>query len=185
MTHLHEISSSHYGRRVLLYLLVPRSSRHFSSQFVQVLAVGDSNTHSKKPAEVRRQELLESVAPALVTLATEQLEEWLQSKTHSPLFLEVMLCSHGDQLSLYQRMMTVLCDEGGVALLSDVHTDWVMGRLLVRDNRKEGETFVGDSKELVGERDYQGCTSSSWCGTCGRTCATIVAHAMHTYCGWN
>jgi len=106
---------------------------------VQLLSVGDGNAHSKKPAEIRRRELLEAVAPALVTLATEQVEEWLQSKTHAPLLLEVMLCSHGDQSSLYQRLIDVLCGEEGVALMDDAHTDWVFSRLLVRDSSREGE----------------------------------------------
>ena len=42
---LEELCDSHYGRRVLLYLLEPRSPRHFSPQFIDILTPGDGNKY--------------------------------------------------------------------------------------------------------------------------------------------
>ena len=127
---LEGVSSTHYGQRVLLYLLAPRSSRHFSSQFVGILSVGDDNAHSKKLPDVRRQELQEGVVPALLSLATSHMKDWVQSKTYVMLLLEAMLCRHSNSLPLQQALVDALCCEGGVVMMSDVHTDWVLGHVL-------------------------------------------------------
>ena len=47
MSALEEVCDDQYGRRILLYLLSPRSKRHFSSQFLEsVLKPGDGNKHT-------------------------------------------------------------------------------------------------------------------------------------------
>ena len=133
MAGVEEVAASRYGRRVLLYLLAPRASRHFSPQFIQLLSLGDNNAHSKKPADVRRRELLEAVAPAMLSLATSRVLDWVQSKTHSLLLLEVMLSLPGDLCTLYQPLLEALCGENGVSLMENGHTHWVLTRLITSD----------------------------------------------------
>lgn len=102
---------------------------------MQLLSPGDGNAHSKKPTDVRRRELLEVVAPAVLSLATTHVVEWIQSKTHAPLLLEVILSLPGDLCTLHQQLLEALCGEGGVALMNDVHTDWLLARLLTTKDR--------------------------------------------------
>lgn len=87
---LEEVCDDQYGRHVILYLLSPRSPRHFSPQFVDLLTPGDGNEHSKKLASVRAEELLGCVAQPLVELATRKACDWARSKSHTPLLLQVV-----------------------------------------------------------------------------------------------
>ncbi len=90
ISELSEICDSPFGRHVILYLLSPRTHRHFSPQFIDLLTPGDGNEHSKKSMLVRWNELQEGVAKAIVTLATEQASVWCCSKPHAPLLLETV-----------------------------------------------------------------------------------------------
>ncbi len=95
---LAEICDSHIGRHVILYLLSPRSPRHFSPQYVDLLTPGDGNAHSKKAMPVRWSELQGGVAKALVTLATEQASIWCRSRPRALLLLETVRALRGKPL---------------------------------------------------------------------------------------
>ena len=73
----------------MLYLLAPRSSRHFSSQFTALLSPGDGNAHTKKPVETRHKELLEGVANQLIGVASENAVEWTLTSQYAPVLLEI------------------------------------------------------------------------------------------------
>lgn len=95
MSTLEEVCEDTTGRRVVLYLLAPRSPRHFSPQFIDLLTPGDANMHSKKTLSVRWSELLEGVAKPLVALATRKVGEWCRSKPQAPLLLEIVRALEG------------------------------------------------------------------------------------------
>ncbi|CAH8865675.1 unnamed protein product [Trichobilharzia szidati] len=67
------------ARKVLLYMLSPRDSRHFSPQLINsILTPGDTNMHTKKLLGVRALEMRTCqslVLPALLNLAQEKLTE--------------------------------------------------------------------------------------------------------------
>lgn len=86
---LEELCDDPFGRRVLLYLLAPRSQTHFSPQFISVLSVGDGNAHSKKDPLLRQTELREGIITPLLRLAGEKACSWAQSKCHAPLLLQI------------------------------------------------------------------------------------------------
>lgn len=93
--HLSELCENQFGRRVVLYLLSPRSPRHFHPQFVALLSPGDANTVSKKPAATRRRELLEAMGPSFLALATSKALDWMQNTSRAPLLLEVAISLPG------------------------------------------------------------------------------------------
>ena len=95
---LQELCADPYGRRVLLYLLSPRSPRHFSPQFLSLLTPGDHNPHTKKPAHLRRRELLGGVASELLTFGSAHAVEWMQSKPHAPLLVEMAASLPGQHI---------------------------------------------------------------------------------------
>lgn len=90
-----ELSGDQYGRRVLLYLLCPRSPRHFSPQFTALLTPGDGNAHSKKPTAVRRQELLEGVAASFMNMASGHIMTWAQNGHDASMLLEMIISLPG------------------------------------------------------------------------------------------
>jgi len=75
MKSLEDLAKDLYGRKVLLYLLAPRSALHFYHEVITVLQQGDNNVHSKKDCQVRRQELLTHVSRCFVEWLLEHVEE--------------------------------------------------------------------------------------------------------------
>ena len=86
---LEQLCDDQFGRRVLLYLLAPRSSTHFSPQFVSVLSNGDGNAHSKKDPILRQSELRGGVIAPLLDLASRRACTWARSKCHAPLLIQI------------------------------------------------------------------------------------------------
>ena len=84
-----DLCNDPFARRVLLYLLAPRSPTHFSPQFISVLSAGDGNVHSKKNQKVRWEELRQRVVAPLVALASGRGCLWARSKCHAPLLLQI------------------------------------------------------------------------------------------------
>ena len=119
-----ELCDHKIGRRVLLYLLNPRCSLHFTPQFISLLTPGDGNQHrcewvwsvgviivclcSKKPADVRWAELREAVSGPLIELAILRATQWSRSKPHAPLLIQIASSATGI-LALYSSLPLSLC----------------------------------------------------------------------------
>ncbi len=87
------------GRRVLLYLLVPRSSKYFIPSTVAQLVATDASaakTAKKQPA-IRRQELRASADEGFLTLAQSKGEEMLRDAGASLLLTEIVLYAQGGE----------------------------------------------------------------------------------------
>ena len=89
LANMDDLCSDPFGRRVLLYLLAPRSPSHFSPQFISVLSAGDGNAHSKKDQSVRWEELRNRVVAPLLALTSVKSCLWARSKCHAPLLLQI------------------------------------------------------------------------------------------------
>ena len=89
LANMADLCSDPFGRRVLLYLLAPRSPTHFSPQFVSLISAGDGNAHSKKDQSVRWAELRSRVVAPLLALASGRSCLWARSKCHAPLLLQI------------------------------------------------------------------------------------------------
>lgn len=135
-----------YGRRVLLYLLAPRSPSHFSSQFLSLLTPGDGNAHTRKPAETRQRELLEGVARPLLDLAVANAVSWTLTSQHAPLLLEIAsaLCrekglSPNEGVCPLSPLYEVLVEhlreggEGEEDLMQHPCAHWVIKKLILMD----------------------------------------------------
>lgn len=92
-----ELAMDKQGRKVLLYLLAPRSSRHFIPSLVAVLKQADEAAAktSKKDKDIRRKELKAVISPDLIKLVEEQGEELLRETSASLLVAEILLSADG------------------------------------------------------------------------------------------
>ncbi|XP_067027908.1 pumilio homolog 3-like [Acropora muricata] len=95
-SNLKELALDTYGRKVLIYLLCPRSPAYFHPTIVELLKKGDENTTSKKDTEQRQRELLEGISPALLQLVEENLKELIFDKGGCQLLLAALLKCAGD-----------------------------------------------------------------------------------------
>lgn len=93
---LRELVLDTYGRKVLMYLLCPRSPAHFHPTVVEMLKKGDGNANSKKNPEQRQKELLEEISPALLQLVEKNAQELLFDKGGCQLVLATLLKCTGD-----------------------------------------------------------------------------------------
>ena len=140
---LSELCADRYGRRVLLYLLSPRSSQHFSNQFVQSLfKPGDDNFHSKKPQDTRWAELRSAISPPLIKLASEKAVEWACQKPMAPLLIEVSLSASGDVIPIYDSLVKGLEISGDTSLVQDPCGHWVLKRLIASEREGRNEFFL-------------------------------------------
>ncbi|QRV78698.1 pumilio homology domain family member 4 [Ceratobasidium sp. AG-Ba] len=87
------------ARRVLLYLLTPRSPRHFTPALLRNIAQTDfaQGTTSKKDVDIRRSELRAAASPGLVKALEDDAEGLVRDRGGSVFVGEVMLFADGDK----------------------------------------------------------------------------------------
>jgi len=114
------ILSTPTGRRTILYLLVPRSTRHFTPALIRSISETDKTRdevgESKKDVEVRRKEIAEGAAGELVSFIEESLtskeEKGLEVVTGPALSLvttEIMLYAEAT-MQTKQGAIRALCE---------------------------------------------------------------------------
>lgn len=91
------------GRRSLLYLLVPRTRRHFTPAQIATLAETDTARArtSKKTPEVREQEIRAGASEALIEWVREKGEELAREPAGSLVVTDVMLFAEGGSCFLF------------------------------------------------------------------------------------
>ncbi|CAE6377945.1 unnamed protein product [Rhizoctonia solani] len=87
------------ARRVLLYLLVPRTPRHFTPALLRTISQTDfaQGTTSKKDPEIRRAELRAAASPGMIKAIEDDAEALVRDRGASMFVGEVMLCAEGDK----------------------------------------------------------------------------------------
>ncbi|CAE6355347.1 unnamed protein product [Rhizoctonia solani] len=87
------------ARRVLLYLLVPRTPRHFTPALLRIISQTDfaQGTTSKKDPEIRRAELRAAASPGVIKAIEDHAEALVRDRGASMFVGEVMLCAEGDK----------------------------------------------------------------------------------------
>ncbi|KAF8751134.1 hypothetical protein RHS01_08716 [Rhizoctonia solani] len=85
------------ARRVLLYLLVPRTPRHFTPALLRTISQTDfaQGTTSKKDPEIRRAELRAAASPGMVKAIEDDAEALVRDRGASVFVGEVMLFAQG------------------------------------------------------------------------------------------
>jgi len=110
LSNMEDLMLDQYGRKVLLYLLKPRSPSYFLPDIVKVLQQGDGNIHSKKEASVRQEELRNTVLPGIVDSLTTNLEDVIKNKSASIVLLATLDVSYDSAHShdILQKLVTLV-----------------------------------------------------------------------------
>lgn len=100
VSHAPTLYTTAHGRRSLLYLLVPRSTRHFTPAQINILAETDEDKKrtSKKDDDVRRSEIRKAASEGLLgglIENRERVEEMIRDPGGSLLVTEIMLYAEG------------------------------------------------------------------------------------------
>ena len=95
------LASDKNGRRAILYLLTPTSTRHFIPSTLSSLAASAQKARelgtSKKDPVVRRKELVSYASPGLLEVVAEKGGELVRDPGAGLLIQEVMLYSEGGE----------------------------------------------------------------------------------------
>ena len=79
-----------YGQWILHYIIHPRDYRTFHKSTTEILAEGDENTHTKKPAGERYREIFDALKKPLLTYMAANMEALLFNKLTSTLVLNIL-----------------------------------------------------------------------------------------------
>lgn len=93
-----ELALNEYGKHVILYLVARRNSHYFPPSIVEFLEQGDNNATSKKPADTREKELLESVSNSLLETVAANAPIWMSSSSVAMVTLAVLKVGSGEKL---------------------------------------------------------------------------------------
>ncbi|ORY32253.1 armadillo-type protein [Naematelia encephala] len=100
------------GRRVLLYLLTPTSTRHFLPSTLSTLATSAQLARtvgtSKKDPAIRRKELVGYASEGLIKLVADKGEELVRDPGAGLLVQEIMLYTEGDKSSAITALVAPL-----------------------------------------------------------------------------
>ncbi|XP_011494528.1 PREDICTED: protein penguin [Ceratosolen solmsi marchali] len=97
---LNEIVTNNYGKRVILYLVARRDTHHFHPSLIEYLKEGDGNETSKKPADIREKELLDSVVDNLLEGIKSDIKLWLSKGSIQLVTLAILKCCREDKPKL-------------------------------------------------------------------------------------
>lgn len=82
LNNVKDLSTNEWGRKVLLWLVVPGDNSYFHPIFIKELADGLKTSTSKKSGEIRRQEILDYSIDSLHKAIIDETQYWLSnSKT--------------------------------------------------------------------------------------------------------
>ncbi|EJT99624.1 puf family RNA-binding protein [Dacryopinax primogenitus] len=100
------------GRRVLLYLLVPRSPRHFPPPTLALLSETDavSTKTSKKDPQVRRDEVRKAASGDLISCVASKGVEMMKDPGASLVVTEIMLFADGDKSTATETLLRPIRD---------------------------------------------------------------------------
>ncbi|KAF7419498.1 pumilio domain member 6 [Pleurotus ostreatus] len=98
------------GRRSLLYLLVPRSRRHFTPSQIALLAETDEirALTSKKEADVREAEIREAASESLISWVTTDAADIAREPGGSLVLAEIMLYAVGDKSAAIKSLLQAI-----------------------------------------------------------------------------
>ena len=85
-----EILAHHHGRKIYLYLVTPRDPKFFHPDILKILKLGDDNTNSRKPRDLRFSELQNKILPSFISSLARTLPEYIQNKPNSILYLAAL-----------------------------------------------------------------------------------------------
>lgn len=171
MKDISDVAADQYGRKVLLYLLQPRNTRHFHPDIIKILARGDGNANSKKSTEVRQKELLGVASPALLSWVVEHAGEAIQDNALLLLLTNIMNSASGDK-SEAMKSVSVLAAEpfvkDGGHIVETTVGHLALKQLILNDKGSDDAAF----STLLLSTLPRGALNS-WV-TCNRGCFVVV-----------
>ncbi|XP_044759898.1 protein penguin [Coccinella septempunctata] len=106
-----DLSVNEWGRKVLLWLVVPEDPSYFHPQFIKELTAGRESSTSKKPVDIRRKEVLTHSSSTLLNLITTEPEVWLSDSKLAYEMLGIIKTACGKEVEhTFENLVKVITD---------------------------------------------------------------------------
>ncbi|XP_065657225.1 pumilio homolog 3 isoform X4 [Hydra vulgaris] len=95
IANLQELIEDSWGRKVILYLLKPRSKSYFSPDLLKILQEGDNNPYSKKEAKIKQEELRQGILTHVLEVMSTYIHKIVVNKSAAIVLLAALEVSNG------------------------------------------------------------------------------------------
>jgi len=111
MEGIESLTATDSGRRILRYLVAPRSPSFFQPGVLAVLEQGDGNAHSKKDAPIRRAEVQASVSDSILKLLEDNIEHWPRDTNWTLFMGDALKTCNGTAIEAIFKKLSKICAE--------------------------------------------------------------------------
>ena len=107
------------ARKIFWYILSPRDRRAFLPDQIKLLEVGDETTTSKKPRQVKHEEIQSSAVPLILEWISENIDTILNNPMHLPILYAAFDHSDESQIIKDKENMLVTAQRALARKVSD------------------------------------------------------------------
>lgn len=101
-----KLISDPVARKIFWYILSPRDRRAFLPDQIKLLEVGDETTTSKKPRQVKHEEIQSSAVPLILEWISENIDTILNNPMHLPILYAAF--DHSDESQIIKDKENML-----------------------------------------------------------------------------
>ncbi|CAF3824647.1 unnamed protein product [Rotaria magnacalcarata] len=185
MSNFDDIISDSHGKKVLMYLIAPRNTKHLQYDLVQLMKTSDALNTSKKDSEIRQRELFEYCKSYFLEYFTSNTLATLKDGFQGFMMTEMIeRLSPEDNLSSFYTSISTLLDNATVEpqaetnLIENQITHNVLRHLIIADGKrqkkqKHNQTLVSTLLSTISPD-----TLRTWI-LCNRGCFIFVMMLEH------
>ncbi|CAF5142481.1 unnamed protein product [Rotaria sp. Silwood1] len=154
MSNFDEIINDSHGKKVLMYLIAPRNTKHLQYELVQLMKTSDALNTSKKDSEIRQNELFEYCKSYFLEYFTNNILATLKDGFRGFMMTEMIeRLSSDDNLSAFYTSISIVLSTSSVEpqaetnLIEHQISHNVLRHLIIADGKrqkknKHNETLV-------------------------------------------
>ncbi|CAF4524814.1 unnamed protein product [Rotaria socialis] len=185
MSNFDDIINDSHGKKVLMYLIAPRNTKHLQYDLVQLMKTSDALNTSKKDPEIRQRELFEYCKSYFLEYFTSNTLATLKDGFQGFMMTEMIeRLSPEDNLSSFYTSISTLLDNATVEpqaetnLIENQITHNVLRHLIIADGKrqkkqKHNQTLVSTLLSTISPD-----TLRTWI-LCNRGCFIFVMMLEH------
>ncbi|CAF1418241.1 unnamed protein product [Rotaria sordida] len=185
MSNFDEIINDSHGKKVLMYLIAPRNTKHLQYELVQLMKTSDSLSTSKKDSEIRQRELFEYCKSYFLEYFTTNILSTLKDGFQGFMMTEMIeRLSPDDNLSsFYTSISTVLSTssvepQAETNLIEHQTAHNVLRHLIIADGKRQKKNKHNQTLVSTLLSSISPDTLRTWI-LCNRGCFIFVIMLEH------
>jgi len=185
MSNFDEIINDSHGKKVLMYLIAPRNTKHLQYDLVQLMKISDTLNTSKKDSNIRQQELFDYCKSYFLEYFIGNILSTLKDGFKGFMMTEMMekLTPNDDLSSFYTSLSTVLSTSSVEAqsetnLIEHQTAHNVLRHLIIADGKRQKKNKQNSTLVSTLLSSISPDTLRTWI-LCNRGCFIFVMMLEH------